>query len=571
MTWFGRAARRIGSPDAISWPAFWVTLAAGLVGNAVTSAEVPLGARLLALGLGQIALWLPLAAVGIALRRRPDRPRPLLVLTAAVAGLMVRALIVGVVLGALVGQDAVEWTDRFVGALFNIGLSFLVCAYIVSAVRERRRHIADLQATEQRLAAAVADLGREFVQRNEEVADEVRSALLAELNALDPTDARRSLDALQRTATEVVRPLSHELATTRPDDDLPSLPQTDVVVSWRQVLDGAATGAPFRPGLTAAIFSVEGMAAAVAYPPGTWIFVVLCLALWGLLILANGTLRIALLGRPRILRMSLVLMCAIVVGAVMALIVFAGLSGAPPVEELTFATFVFAVGFSLGVGVAASFARDRDRIVRELEESSLALTRRLVRWRQAQWFQQKALSRALHGPIQTAVTAAALRLDSSIRSGGSDPGLVEQVRRDLRVAMGGLSALDADVASLSEVGDRLAATWEGLCDVALLTAPGVDEVVDSDAVLRSSLIDLITEAVSNAVRHGGATHVNVVIESSPRGPVDLLLTVDSDSRRRGAQGQRGLGTQLLDECTLWWDLEDSNLGMRLSAALPVDL
>lgn len=336
------------------------------------------------------------------------------------------------VFAVLLGDAEVKWSNRFVGALFNVGLAFLVSSYIVSAVRERRQQIAELQ-----------------------------SILLAELNSLDPADARRSLEVLQRTASDVVRPLSHELAKSRPGEieQLPDL--VDAKVSWRDVVDSAAAGRPFLPGVTALFIGMEMVAASVAYPPGLGLFIVINLAFWGLLHLANAILGTALKGRGRGVRILMVASAAIAVGAVMACIVRVGLPGAPMVEGLTFGAFIFCFVFTIGVGVAAAFARDRERIGKALQESSRTLQRRLIQWRQAQWFQQKALSRALHGPVQTAVTAGALHLDVAIRSGQVGSATVEQVRSDLLSTLGGLGSFAASVTSVNEALHRIARTWEG--------------------------------------------------------------------------------------------------------------
>lgn len=569
MNWLSIAVRRIGSRDAVSWPVFWITLAAGVIGNVITNSTAPIDVRVVAISVGQLALWLPLSIVGIVLHRQPDRHRPALVLTAALGGLMIRALVIGLVFSISLGANEVKWTSRFAGALLNVGLSFVMSTYIVSSIRERRRQITELKGVEQHLLAVVAAVTAEFAQRNEQAVENAQAILLHELNALDPTDARASLDVLQHTAQEVVRPLSHALAKTRPPEDDEALPVIDAHVSWRDVLDGAAIGAPFNPGITALFMGVELLAATVAYPAGMWVFAFLIPVMWGLVAFANVILRVVLPGRHRSMRMALVVIAALAVGCVMAALVRVGVSRAPMVDGLTFGAFFFAVVFTLGVGVAASFARDRNRIVTELHESSRALQRRIVQWRQAQWFQQKSLSRALHGPIQTAVSAAALHLDASIQSGVVSPETIEQVRSQLLGTVRQLAFTDTAVASLAEAIDLITCTWDGLCDVSTQIADDVDEVLTDSTALRSCILDIVTEAVSNAVRHGRASRVSIAIHFTDEHHQDLQVFIESDSTRRGERGNRGLGTLLLEECALEWQLDETDQGMQLSALLPV--
>lgn len=570
MTWWSNAGRRIGSADAVSWPVFWITLGAGIIGNVVTNADAPLEVRALALGAGQFSLWVPLSLVGLVLRREPHCSRAGLVLAGAVSGLLARALVIGAVTAALLGQDEVRWSDRFVGALFNVGLAFVVSAYIVSSVRERRRQIASLQAVQRDLVVLVDEMRSKFAQRNEDAVAQVQAILMEQVRSLDIGDAQGSLDELQRMATEIVRPLSHELAKSRPGEGPSSTQVSERRVSWLRVLDSAATGAPFRPGVTALLMGAELVAATTAYPPGVLVFILLGPAMWVLVTVANAVLRRFLPGRRRGVRITAIVVSALAVGVGLAVIVRVPLLTAPMVDGLTLGAFFFAVVFTLGVGIAASFARDRAQLVRDLQESSQTLQRRLVQWYQAQWFQQKALSRALHGPIQTAVTTGVLHLDAAIRAGRSDASTVAQVREQLLRTLDALGTLDATVASVDEALDLIASTWEGLCRVSTSVEDRVESVLEQNTALRSCVIDIVTEAISNAVRHGHATRVSVAIDCAGDDQHDLFLRIDSDSRRGDAPGGRGLGTQLLEECTLDWRLKDVPGGLSLVAQLPAD-
>ena len=566
MTWASAAVRRIGSLDALSWPVFWATLAAGVIGNLITTTAAPLGARVVILGLGQLALWAPLLVARLRVRREPARSRPVVVLSAAVVGLMLRALVIGGVTAGLLGVEEVQWSQRFVGAVLNLGLAFVVAGYVVSWLRERRRQIGELAAVESALAASVSALSEEYDQRNDEALERVQAVLLTELSRLEDADAQRSLEVLQHTAADVVRPLSHQLARERPAGASVATTAT-VEVSWPDVLDRAATGRPFRPLLTGAFLGVESTAAAVAYRPGIPVYAVMLALVIGLLAGANLVLAAILPGRRRAARMGLVVTMSVLIGFAGASVVWAGLGEVPARGALALGTLTFTVAFSLGVSVASAFARDRDRLVHRLQDSSRNLERRVVRLRQAQWFQNKVLSRALHGPIQTAVTASALRLDAAIRAGQVDDLLVGRVRAQLIDELGALGSPEPHVTSAPEALTRLTATWEGLCEVTTALPSDAATLLAKDPLLRSCVIDILTEAVSNAVRHGGATRAEVRIDLTGA-EHDVVLTITSDSATSGAAGRRGLGSRMLDDCTLEWRLEATSAGTRLSAILP---
>lgn len=572
MSWLAGAIRRIGSRDAVSWPVFWVTLLAAIIGNLVTTNEAPVVVRAATLALGQLGLWLPLLACGYVLRRYPGRPSSALVLTSALLGLLIRALIVGTMASYFLGASEGLWAQRFVGAVFNIGLSFVVAAYVVSTFRERRRQIIDLARVEAALTAAITAVSDEYNRRNAETLATIQRVLITELNALDSDDAARSLEVLRRTASEVVRPLSHELAqdgVSRPD----AFNAVDTQLSWPEVVDDAAQGRPFRPLATAGLLAVEALAATVAYPRGAAVYAAMLVTATVGLVVANAALGHVLPGRRRVARVSLVGVAAITVASAATAVVWVGLSSATPTPALALGTFVFTVTFSLGVSVASAFSRDRQRILAALNSSSLKLRRTLALVNQAQWFQQKSLSRALHGPIQTVVTAAAIRLDNAIRSGAVDAALIERVRNEILAALKGLGTLDGTVTSLEEALERLRANWAGLCDVPVSVDHGAHEILDRQPITRSCVIDICSEGVGNAIRHGSATRSAVSVTLDATLDRTIVVQVMSDvvgfqSDDRASEGEAGLGSRILDDCSLEWHLERTTTEATLFARIP---
>ncbi len=569
MTALSELRRRLGSPDAVSWPVFWVTLSAAIVGNLVTTTSAPLGVRALTLGIGQIVLWLPLVLVGRILKRDPDRSRPLLVLGSAVVGLLMRAVTVGLLTAAFLGVQEVRWADRFVGALFNIGLSFVIATVVVSTFRERRQHITQLQSLQRDLSQSIEQLRRDYWDRNESTLAQIHAVLLDELSSMDATDAGRSLEVLQRTASDVVRPLSHRLARERGPEPR-EIVSVEPTVAWPVVLNEAAAGRPFRPGITTLFVGIEAMAATVAYPRGAPVFAAVVVATWIGLGVANRALIRVLTGRSLVFRVPAVVLCAALVGACVAAVVRLGVGPAPVATALTFGAFFFVTVFSLGVTLAAAFLRDREQMIGLLQESSLRLRRRVVCLQQAQWFQNKALSRALHGPIQTAVTAAALRLDAAIRAGSVPPALIDQARGQIEQALGAMGTTDVHVVSLAEAAERLSSAWEGLCGISMVASTEAQAVAADDPVLRSCIIDIVTEAVTNAVRHGKATlaTIDIGLMGPHPGSQDVMVSITSDSAWVNSSGQAGLGTHLLDDCTLEWGVDHTQAGVRLWAHMP---
>ena len=73
MSRWREAFDRIGGPDAVTWPAFWITLFVSLIGNLTTGGAVsaPLGVRVLVIMVVQLAMFAPLVLLRYTLLRNP--------------------------------------------------------------------------------------------------------------------------------------------------------------------------------------------------------------------------------------------------------------------------------------------------------------------------------------------------------------------------------------------------------------------------------------------------------------------------------------------------------------------
>ncbi len=557
-------------PDAISWPAFWVTFLSALIGNFVTnSTPVFLLARVGILLVGSILLWAILLLARTMFFRDPERSRPVVMLIALTVGVVVRALLVAALFEIALGPSEAKLGARLLGAFINTGLAFVLTANVVGAFRERRRQIATLQTQRLQMDAAIDRIASGIDEQNEQTIERVRTVLVIELSALEGASADQSLSVLQKTAGDVVRPMSHELAHAVPRVESHLGEADPATVSWPIVIDQAVSGRPFSPWIVALLIGIESLGAVLHDPQGTVVFLGLIGAVVVLLALSNRILDRLLAGKARRTRIALVVETAVIVGAIVGAIEIIVRGTASVNIAIGVALGIFTATFALGTAVVTALGRDRDRVIRELQESSRELEHGLVRLHQAQWFQQKALSRALHGPIQMAVTAAAIKLDAAIQQGSVQSGLVDSVRGELLAGLDVLHEADSEVVGLDRAIERMRATFEGVCEVGTEISDSAAAAVAADGVLRSCVIDIVTEAVANAVFHGKADQATVTIVLDVLASDVLHVEVTSNGAVVTESERRGLGSQQLDDWTLAWSREISEQGSRLEAALPV--
>lgn len=574
--WLRAALDRIGSPSAVSWPAFWVTFVLTGFGNLVTTPSMPVGARIVVIVGGQAVLWAMLLTMAVIwLRgssRRPSRPRPGVVLVGFVVAATTRAMLVAVYTASVLGTEHLQVGIRMAAALTNLVPALVITALVVSLFRERREQVAALTAVHEDLARSLDQARTEVVERNDEVVARIRTVIANELAALDAADAGQALEDMQRIASDVVRPLSHELAQGAMGRV--ETPQRRVGrVDWSTVLDSVAVSRPFRPIITTGLlaFSVSIAVSSRALGAGAGIVVLVLVAV--LLTLANQLLARAFRAQAQRWGIVLVVGAALVTGLVTSALMFVGTAGNPLRMTLTVTTIVFVTVFSLATALASAVLRDRDRVIADLDASSAALRHAIARLRLVEWFQQQALSRALHGPVQTAVAAAAIRIDGALRDGAVDPQAIEQVRSELLASLDVLVHPTNRVSTMDDGIARMSATWEGI--ITISTAFGADAVraLDADDPLRSCVIDIATEAVSNAVRHGAATRADIGIDLDTTAHASQLsvlrLRITSDASPPKGESAPGLGTRLIEDCTIEWELRTDDSGQTLCALLPL--
>jgi signal transduction histidine kinase len=145
---------------------------------------------------------------------------------------------------------------------------------------------------------------------------------------------------------------------------------------------------------------------------------------------------------------------------------------------------------------------------------------------------RREIASILHGPLQGRIAGVVMSLrllDSNSES--SEP---EKVRR-LQEIEELLSTVISDVQELFKVGTHepeasiilklinLRRSWEGIAVISWSVQPEVFAAVPS--VSFNALSEVLYEAVSNSVRHGGATSINIIFEVDPK----LLTLTVSDN------------------------------------------
>ena len=184
--------------------------------------------------------------------------------------------------------------------------------------------------------------------------------------------------------------------------------------------------------------------------------------------------------------------------------------------------------------------------------------------RQEVWLNRRRIASILHGSVQAALYASAIRL-AKVES--PSPEEIASVESDISAAIGKLESTDG-AENFKEVLDQIKTVWAGAVEVELPNiGVEIQQKLEENPVASTCAAEVVREAVSNAVKHGEAEHVIIALEQT--GPNLLVITVTNDGQPLPAEIEAGYGSSILDEVAFSWQLENRGGYTVLGAAIAI--
>ena len=568
-------------PGADSWPLVGTVLVAYFL-LALFTSPLTVATVVASLVAGAAQWGFMVLAHRTVLKRSWPRRHPLVAVIFLFLVIVAVGLIFSVALGAPLDGWVVAW---------RLAIT-LVATALASALTDLRADTEREHAVQQALVEA-RDQGMILLHDQRQ---QIVGQLLELLDQALRTTATTAHEASARVryfARDQLRPLSHELMASI----APTLPMRDLSVaqsSWRPVLTGVFSASLIPPLPTAIVVTfffitrtISVTEAPIAPPDSDGVSVSFngaqfLAALTGLLLVFLVTLVVSYLGRNiagRVLpQLSLgwritfvvfvVLFIAIAIELAIQLAYLNPLISDPLrggfIERLVLAIPVVMIAILV---IMSRSIRALINSVREREALLTAdLTWEVVRLNETLRQERRFFAMQAHGPLQTAVNAAAARLDSVTDDASLDSAWAA-ARHDLEEAIHAFAQGPEQNRDLVSSLASLIAAWDGLCDISVEYGEGVLELLASDWIANASAAEIITEAIGNATMHGSATELKVFLGMGT--PGELLIEILNNGQPLGPVDGQGLGTQVLDDITIAWERSNADDGVLLTARIPV--
>lgn len=176
------------------------------------------------------------------------------------------------------------------------------------------------------------------------------------------------------------------------------------------------------------------------------------------------------------------------------------------------------------------------------------------------------MAEALHGPVQSALLSATLRLAQSRPAQDVQRTLCE-VRTTVHAAIERFAEGVQTRPDLDAALQLTRRTWSPVCRITSAVSAAAAERLDVDPSAGRAVTAVITEACSNAVRHAHAQAIAIEIDLPADGELRAVIT--DVSQPHTTAGAPGGGTALLNAVTLRWQRVEREDGSTVTAVLPV--
>ena len=497
------------------------------------------------------------------------KPRSLTVVFILIAAGLARGLTIFYLGGAFGIVPEEDLLYRLIGGPLYVGASYMVGNYILLASIDHRRISAVLE--EERANLKLSKQSFETQLNNLRLAQMARvRELLApamwELGKLlkDASlskDASRAIAALKQLNDEVVRPLSHSMTN---QFQLPALTRG---LSQRARLGQFVLPARVKLGSTLPVTAFAPFVAVISYSAASALLGPID-SLW-VALLTTGILTLELIVIKRVVgSMEVAIwtaaMVSLGVGCLLGLtatlmVTLEFLSLPSEIAPQSFVFFVLTMLVFLALGVVQM---QRNQVTEELAAAVEDLRLLTSQLRQQVWLSQKTLATELHGSVQATLNASALRLAQSQSPTTED---LERVRIDIDKAMQRLGDNDyLQGQTIEELLEQICDLWEGSCQIDYRVTAGASSALADDSAAAYCVLEVIREAVNNAIKHGSAKELNISVANLG----ELIAVEVTNDGNQSQLNSPGLGSALYQELTHDYKLTLGN-PTKLEAKIPL--
>ena len=535
---------------------------------------------------GNFLVWLFLATVVYAAtillllgfrwvyaKQAKEGSRPIFISSALILSGLARGFVawaLGVWLG-IVPED--ELTFRLIGGAVFVSGSLITMSIFVASQLKHEVALGGLESEKTFLDELRGGIRERIKIQQETLLVSVQEALAPVLKKVKDFGAESEpaqvIAELKEAVDQVVRPLSHVVGSSKFDSSAPGLwvspadSAQSIAKAKRIWPKSVSVGAMFMPGITALVAAISTFTPiSIGVTVGSSALLVsLVLATFAYLVLKAAQQGLGPVWLPLWLAGGAVSLVYLVLALLTKLVLpLAGFYPSDAAIGQYYLLLLIAGAFAFMQQVVRTQRLAAELQLKEVIENLAILNSQL---RQEVWLNRRRIASVLHGPVQAALYASAMRL---AQSQVYDKTLIEIVQRDIENALVKLEDGSAGE-SFRDVANQIASLWAGSCDIDVEISADAEERISANRVAETCVTEVVREAISNAVKHGEAKTAQIKISLERSRLIRVVIENDGIPARQGAK--TGFGSDFLDEVAFDWSLKSAAGTTKLKVKIAI--
>lgn len=476
----------------------------------------------------------------------------------------------GVWLG-LVPED--ELTFRAIGGAVFVSGSIITMSIFVASQLKHEEVVAGLQSEKAVLDELRGGIRERIKIQQETLLATVQQALAPVLKKVKEFGAASEpamvIAELKEAVDQVVRPLSHDVGSanfdgsadglgTRSSAYVQALAKAKVI--WPK---SVSVGAMFMPGITALVVAISTFTPiSLGIADGSSALLASAvLSVFAYAFLKAAQQGLALIWLPTWLAAVAVALTYLALALLSRLVLpIANFYPSEAAIGQYFLLLLVAGSFAFLQQVVRTQRLAAERQLKEVIENLAILNSQL---RQEVWLNRRRIASVLHGPVQAALYASAMRL---AQAKSFDKALIDVVQRDIEHAWLKLEE-GSDGESFRDVANQIASLWAGSCHIDVEISADAEERISANRVAETCVTEVVREAISNAVKHGEANSAKIKVSLERSKLLRIVIENDGIPARQGAK--TGFGSDFLDEVAYAWSLNSKEGTTTLKAKIAI--
>ena len=475
-------------------------------------------------------------------------------------------IVAGIARGLAVGYFSVlfeaatkpNYIPRLISAIYVTPVWLALSSIVVASIRAHNRNTNNLVQKQKELARTKASYIEQIDQYRKATKERITEMTESALRQAQTADNLAS--GLIQASTEIVRPISHQLARESVILYPPKMEseRSENYVHWKSLLReiSLSSAFPYRNIYFVVLISpIAALANSFGIFKGFFFAVLSMLIFVSIQACASKCTITWRRRQPSAIAFIPVFVVWILSAAAIGVFARYIFRNIPSLSSTSTSFFVLAFMLSLLGSLYQGSTVLRQEIEAEMHAAIMALIWEGSRARSIAQFEQDKFAQLVHGDIQSVVTATALKLKVK---GADSQASLDELREKLTQVIDAMPTDQALLDGLTSIKD----VWNGVCEIQINVT---DDHHEMDPYSAHGIMTIAREAFSNSVRHGKATEIELKIDKADR---YWEVMVTDNGRLPKSIRSRGYGSELFAKLAERYEIDSQNGRTVLKALIP---